>query len=146
VTFYGKTRQDVAAQLAKALHGQKLGTFVAPHKLTLGEWLETWLREYKKPRVRPITFDTYAMLVRRHLMPALGHILLKDLRPEHVVRYYNDKAQQGLDARSIHLHHVVLSNALAQAEKHQLVVRNICRLVGAPRHTRKHGVRLLLNR
>src|SRR5499425_1935878 len=67
--FYGKTRQEAAEQLAKALREKQQGTFVAPHKLTLGEWLSTWLLEYKKPRVRSITFDTYEMQVRRHLKP-----------------------------------------------------------------------------
>ena len=136
-TFYGKTRQEVAEQLTKALRENQQGTFVAPHKLTLGEWLDTWLREYKKPRIRPITFDTYTILVRRHLKPALGHIPLRELRPGHAQRYYNEKIQQGLEARTIRLHHVLLSNALAQAEKNQLLARNICRLVDPPRQTRK---------
>ena len=42
-TFYGKTRQEVADKLTKALRDKQQGTFVAPHKLTLGEWLDTWL-------------------------------------------------------------------------------------------------------
>ena len=42
-TFYAKTRQAAAEQLAKALREQQQGTFVAPHKLTLGEWLDTRL-------------------------------------------------------------------------------------------------------
>src|SRR5215813_10825400 len=37
-TFYGKTRQEVADKLTKALRDRQQGTFVAPHKLTLGEW------------------------------------------------------------------------------------------------------------
>ena len=135
--FYGKTRQEVAEQLTKALHDHKQGTFAAPHKLTLGAWLDTWLIDYKKPRIRPVTFDTYTLLVRRHLKPSLGHIALRELRPEHVHRYQNEKGKQGLDARTIRLHHVVLSNALAQAEKNGLVTRNVCRLVVPPRHTRK---------
>ncbi len=57
-TFYAKTRHEVADKLAKALRERQQGMFVAPHKMTLGEWLDTWLWEYKKPRLRPITFDT----------------------------------------------------------------------------------------
>src|SRR6266700_7764320 len=68
-TFSGKTRQEVADKLTKALRDKQQGTFVAPHKLTLGEWLDTWLQEYKKPHVRPSTFDSYEMLVRYHLKP-----------------------------------------------------------------------------
>src|SRR5215475_5698994 len=61
----------------------------------LGEWLDTWLHDYKKPEVRATTFDTYETLIRRHLKPALGHILPKDLRPEHLQRFYNNKVQSG---------------------------------------------------
>src|SRR5262245_11939622 len=71
VCFYGKTRQEVADKLAKALHDKQHGTFVKPHKLTLGDWLDTWLQEYKRPRIRAITFDSYEMLIRRHIKPAL---------------------------------------------------------------------------
>jgi integrase len=61
----------------------------------LGEWLDTRLHDYKNPEVRATTFDTYETLIRRHLKPALGHILLKDRRPEHLQRFYNAKVQAG---------------------------------------------------
>lgn len=136
-TFYGKTRQDVADKLTKALRDKQQGIFVAPHKMTLGEWLDTWLWEYKRPRVRSSTFGSYEMLVRRHLRPALGHLPLKDVRPEHLQHYYNEKMQQGLEPQTIHLHHITLSDALTRAEKNQLVARNVGRLVESPRKTRK---------
>src|SRR5262249_10733765 len=109
-TFYAKTRQAAAALLAKALREKQQGLLIAPQKMTVGEWLDTWLQEYKKPRVRPSTFDSYEMLIRRHLKPALGHIALTGLRPEHVQHYCNEKLQHGLDAQTIHLHHVTLSD------------------------------------
>jgi integrase len=132
-TFYGKTRQEVADKLTKALRDKQQGTFVAPHKLTLGAWLDTWLWEYKKPRVRAITFDGYEMLVRRHLKPTLGHIALRDLRPEHLQHFYNEKAQQGLSVRTVRYCHTLLYGALAQAEKNQLIVRNVSKLTELPR-------------
>src|SRR5687767_15326014 len=58
--LYGRTRQEVANQLARTLSDVGRGSLVAPHKLTLGEWLETWLKDYKEPSVPPVTFDTYA--------------------------------------------------------------------------------------
>jgi integrase len=45
--FYGKTRQEAADQLAKALSDVSRGSFVPPHKISLGEWLDVWLRDYK---------------------------------------------------------------------------------------------------
>ena len=136
-TFYAKTRKEAAEKLSKALRDKEQGTFVAPHKLTVGAWLDTWLWEYKKPKLRPITFDSYEMLVRRHLKPALGHIPLRDLRPEHLQRFYNEKARAGCSARTVRYLHTTLHSALAQAEKNQLVVRNVSKLTERPHEARK---------
>jgi len=40
VCIYGKTRQEVAHQLAQDLSDMHRGSFVAPDKRTLGEWLD----------------------------------------------------------------------------------------------------------
>ena len=34
------------------------------------------------------------MLIRCHLKPALGSITLRDLRPEHLKAFYNEKAKE----------------------------------------------------
>src|SRR5215510_5819914 len=92
-TFYGKTRQEVADKLTKALRDKQQGTFVAPHKLTLGEWLDTWLWEYKQPTLPALSFDHYVTVIRRYLKSTLGHIPSQDLRPDHVQRNSNEQAQ-----------------------------------------------------
>jgi integrase len=106
--------------------------FVAPHKLTVGQWLETWLQEYKRPQVRPLTFDNYERIVRCHLIPLLGHLSLRELRPEHVQRAYNDRQQAGMAAGGIRLMHAVLHGALKQALKNQLVLRNVTEAAVTP--------------
>ena len=84
-----------------------------------------------------LSFNNYETVIRRHLKPALGHIPLQALRPEHVQHYYNEKVQHGLEATTIRLHHVTLSHALTLAEKHHLVARNVAQLVEPPRLTRQ---------
>jgi integrase len=137
VFFYAKTRKEAADKLASALRDNARGGFVAPHKRTFGEWLDTWLWEYKKPRLRPITFDSYEMLVRRYLKPALGHLSLQDMRPDHLQRFYNDMAKNNFSARTVRYCHTIVHGALAQAERHQLVVRNVSKLTERPCETRK---------
>jgi integrase len=143
-TFYAKTRREVAEKLASASQENRQGTFVAAHRVTLGEWVDTWLWEYKRPSVRPLTFDSYEMLVRKHLKPALGNIPLRDLQPEHVQRFYNEKAREGCSARTIRYLHTLLYGTLAQAEKNQLIARNIASLVKPPRKERKEMQTLTL--
>jgi integrase len=132
VSFYGKTRQEVAEQLARALSDLGRGTYVSPHKLTVGAWLDTWLHEYKKPSVRPVTYDSYATTIRYHLRPSLGHIALKDLRPDQVQRFYNDKRDAGLSPRTVRYLPTILHGALKQAFKNQLVTRNVSEATTLP--------------
>jgi integrase len=110
---------------------------VAPHKLTLGAWLDTWLWEYKQPTLRPLSLTKYEMVIRRHLKPTLGHIPWQDLRPDQMQRFYNEPAQHGLEATTTRFQHITLAQALTLAEKHHLVLRNVARLVEPPRAPRK---------
>jgi integrase len=137
VSFYGKTQKEVVEKAATARTGVARGTFVEPSRMPVGEWLDFWLVTYKAPRLRQTTLDGYALIVRRHLQPALGQIPLQDLRPERIQRYLNEKSREGFDANTIRLHYVVLSNALTQAEKVGRVARNVCRLVEPPPRRRK---------
>jgi integrase len=130
--LYGRTRQEIATQLARALSDVGHGSFVAPHKLTVGEWLDVWLRDYKQPSIRPVTLDSYANMIRIHLKPALGQIPLQALRPDQVQRFYNDKREAGLSARTVRYLHTILHSALKQAMKNQLVVRNVSEATTLP--------------
>lgn len=137
ICLYGKTRQEVADQMARALSDISRGAFVAPERITMGEWLDTWLQQYKRSSVRPATFDNYEILVRSHLKPALGHIPLKDLRPETLQWLYNEKVKAGLSPGSIRCIHTTIHGALDQALKNQLIIRNVCDAVVLPRSTKK---------
>jgi len=109
----------------------------AAQSLTTGAYLERWLRDTAEPHLRPRTFASYAMIVRKHLSPALGRVALVKLSPADVQRYLNDKRRDGLSARTCQYHHAILRAALHQAERWQLVMRNVARLVSPPRGERK---------
>jgi integrase len=131
--YYGKTRKEVSDRLAEALSDLRRGSFVVPHKLTVAQWLETWLQEYKRPQIRPLTFDSYERVIRCHLNPTLGHLPLKDLRPEHIQRLYKEKRKAGMASGMIRLIHAVLRGALKQALKNQLIMRNVIEATELPR-------------
>jgi len=139
-TFYGKTRSEVAAKLHDALTDLKQGVSTAPSKLTLGEWVTRWLETYARPKVRPRTFESYESMVRVHIVPDLGKIKLRDLRPEHLQKFLNDKRANGavrrkggLSARTVQIMHVVLHSALKQAIREKFVTSNAADAVNPPR-------------
>jgi integrase len=71
-------------------------------------------------------------MIYYHLRPSLGHIPLKDLRPDQVQRFYNDKRETGLSPRTVRYLHTIIHGALKQAMKNQLVTRNVSEATTLP--------------
>ncbi len=78
------TKKDAERRLAELLHQMDTGSFIKPSKLTVGEFLTQWLRDYAASNVRPRTIEGYRMIVERHLIPSLGNIGLTQLQPTHL--------------------------------------------------------------
>lgn len=133
--FYGKTRAEVAEKLAQA-QNEAAQDATGSGRLTVMQYLERWLREYAS-RLRPKTYYGYENIVRRHLIPALGHLQLKRLSPEHIQVYFEKKLLEGLSKRTVEQHHEALGSALSQAERLGLVSRNMARLVTPPTPERR---------
>jgi integrase len=140
------TKRDAERRLAELLALADKGSLVrTPAKLTVGDFLTRWLRDYAGTNTRPRTQEGYEVITRCHLAPALGHVPLKGLQPSHLQAYYaaalksgrKDGRPGGLSARTVLHHHRVLSEALTHAVKWGLVGRNVAQAVDPPRPTRK---------
>src|ERR671917_860094 len=78
-TLYGKSRQEVATKLAKALSDREGGLLFDAGSLTVGEYLDRWLTDSVEDTVRPTTHQGYERICRLHIKPSLGRVRLKDL-------------------------------------------------------------------
>lgn len=107
------------------------GTYVEPQKVSVGEYLDFWL-ESKKPNLAPRTYESYEMIIRRHLAPALGKAELDKLQPMAIEGYKNEKLAT-LSNRTVQYHLSVLSQALNQAVRLQMLIRNPVDAVEKPR-------------
>jgi integrase len=131
-TLYGKTRQEVAAKLTKALSARESGLTFDAGKITVGEYLERWLTDCVRGTVRPSTFERHEQIVRVHVKPALGRIGLKNLTSAHVRGLITEKLETGLAPATVRKLHSTLHKALSQAVSDGLVLRNAA-AVKAPR-------------
>ncbi|MEW6572938.1 MAG: tyrosine-type recombinase/integrase [Bacillota bacterium] len=122
---YGKGRTEVKDKLIDMLKARKDGTFVEPNKTTFGVWLDEWMETFKKRKLRPTTYESYEVMIRRHIKPALGHIPLKDLTALQVQKLYNDKEDAGLSARTIRYIHQIIHSALEKARQLKMVPFNV---------------------
>ena len=131
-TLYGKTRQEVATKLSKALADREGGLTFDAGATTVGEYLAHWLSHSVRDTVSQKTYERYESIVRVHLSPALGRIRLKVLTPDHVRGLYREKLDSGLAPRSVLHIHRTLSKALKQATDDGLIPRNAAASVKPP--------------
>jgi integrase len=132
-TIYGKKREEVADKLARALAERAHGIVYDDENLTVGEYLDSWLKGSVRGCVRPSTFDRYEIAVRVHIKPALGRLKLKKLASAHVAGFYQDRLAAGFAPASVNKLHVTLHKALDQAVRWHMVPRNVAEAVKAPR-------------
>lgn len=142
------TKRDAEKKLSELLHQLDNGVFIKPGKTTLAEYLERWLKDYAWTNVAPNTAEGYEHIIRRYIIPALGKILLSQLRPEHIQAYYSEKLRadkldgQGLSSSTVRNHHMCLHIALQIAIKWGLLVRNPTDAVDPP-HCRRSDIHTL---
>lgn len=119
-TITGKTQKEVAQKMREIAVEVDQGTYKAPCKLTLGEWLDIWKAEYTGD-VKPSTAYLYGRNIDQYIIPYLGAVKLEKLTPLQVQEFYNrllkpDKEEaRPLSAKTVRNVHGVLHKALEQA-------------------------------
>jgi integrase len=137
-TVYGRTRQEVATKLAKATADRDGRIELDPSNVTVDEFLQRWLNDSVKGSVRPITFESYERLVVRvHVVPAVGRVKLKALSPAHLQGLYRERLDAGLSPCTVQRIHAVVHRALKQALRWGLVAHNVSEATDPPKAQRK---------
>jgi integrase len=136
-SLLGHTRSDVRNRLQLALRAEAAGLPQPSERVTVGAFLDQWLNNSARPKVRPRTYSSYAGIVRVHLQPGLGRHTLARLNPQQVQAFLNAKAQEHLSPRTVAYIRAVLRRALGQAERWGMVSRNVARLAEPPRVPRR---------
>lgn len=131
--LYGKTRDEVRRKLSEVLHALERGTFADARGATLGEFLDQWLAESVKPRVREWTYAGYEVHVRRHIKPLLGRVPLARVTPQLVQQLLNQKLAEGLKPKSVRYLRGTLRSALNDAVRWGLISQNAAAMVRGPR-------------
>lgn len=130
------TKKDAEKRLAELLNQLDNGMFVKPSKVTLAEYLTTWLYDYCQHNLAPSTTELYTHMAK-HIIPTIGNIPLTELKPSHLQRLYADKLTSGLSGRTVQLIHVTLHKSLKNAVKTGLLAHNVAESVETPKSHRK---------
>ncbi len=145
---YGRTRSEVALKMRDLHRQQDAGLRLTSGKgLTVAQYLEHWTAETLPSKMRAgqlaaSTLDSYRTQVRLHITPALGHLQLRELTVPAVRAWLDAKLHQPsrgdkpLSPRTVVYLHAVLRSALSDAQRDDLVDRNVATSVVPPRSRR----------
>ena len=134
----GKTQAEVKEKLKKAIEENVGIDYGKAKTYTVSSWLEVWMENYAKVKLRPSTFKTSQGFLKNHIKPQIGGVLLDKLTTIQIQRFYNNLQKSGrvqrknfpelkdksLSPRVVRGVHTLLHNCLEQAVAEHLLLTN----------------------
>ena len=133
----GKTQAEVKEKLKKAIEENVGIDYGRAKTYTVGSWLEVWMENYAKIKLRPSTFKTSQGFLKNHIKPQIGGIPLAELTSLDLQRFYKHlldggrvdrveakKKPKGLAPKTVRNIHQMIGSAYNLAMEQKLVTRN----------------------
>ena len=136
LTKYCKTQKECREWIKAQQAQMDNGVDLLAAQITVEKFMDEFLQAHTVS-VRPSTIIQYRQIFNQHINPFIGHMKLKDLRPDQVQSLYNKKLKSGCSNQTVLLIHSVLHRALNHALRMGLVGRNAADAVSKPRQYRK---------
>jgi hypothetical protein len=108
LTRYFKTRREAREWLTKILEHIQTGQCIEGGRISLADFLGKWLAS-SRPSLRHKTWMQYKQICRDHILPNLGEVRLRDLRPDQIQWLYNTKIECGVSTNTVRILHVSLT-------------------------------------
>lgn len=132
IRLYGRTRAEVHAKLVDAKAQASKGIPIPDKSWRLGDYFDYWLENVVQQNQQPGTYERSKTIVRLYLKPSFGHIPIAELTVPIVQATLNNYLVQGRSTSIVTTIRNVLSAALTQAEREELVFRNVARRAKIP--------------
>lgn len=112
-------------------------------EMTLDEWFEIWLRDYKRLTIKKGTEENYKRNYRSYIQPYLGNMPIRQIRGEHIQKLFNYLIGRGYAVSTLYVSKGVLSGMFRQLLKNDILERNPVQFVEFPRQSRKKERRVM---
>ena len=133
----GTSRED-AERLASSLAANLNGRNDEGRSLTFEAYLLARWLPGKKLELAHSTWDGYRRKIERHVVPSLGKLSIRRLRPHHLERLYDEKlhpenGKRPLAPKTVLEIHLIIRGALNDAVRRGIVTRNVALVAHAPK-------------
>lgn len=137
-TFYGDTSKSDSAnekelwsKVNALIYEIENNLYMNESNATLEQFLNEWHEVYTK-RLQETTRELYKMYADVHIIPELGHLQIKKIRPIQLQDFYNKKLET-LSGKTVGKLHTFLNRVLGDAMRNQLIKYNPCDGVEKPK-------------
>jgi len=130
---YAKRKEDLLDKLDLLKSQRKDRSLVAPSRMKVSEYFQTWLEGTARLRVRFGTYQNYSGLIKNKIVPKLGGLKLSLLSAVHIQSLLADLERHGESAYRRQQIHSVLYSALGDAVRLRLIPYNVCASVRSAR-------------
>jgi len=117
-------------ELAKMVADVSEGRLGRP-TTTLGDLIDQWIASIEESR-SPTTIREYRRIAEKVVKPELGHVMLTKLTARHLDDLYARLTAKGNKATTVRRVHALIAAALHQAERWDLVERNVSKRASPP--------------
>lgn len=137
ICITGRDYNTVKSKLRDALDKEHRSIPFVEKEWTVGEYLDYWLREVQRNRIRETTMTAYRVMIRCHIEPAIGGHKLKSLSVHDIRNALEILQTKGCSGRTMQKCLQILSACLNCAMREELVFRNVATIVEKPKHVPK---------
>jgi len=121
-TLYATTIRELEERVSEIRRQASMGTIVNDEGITVSEWAEEWFHTYK-PGVSYRTQKMYRSVIDAHIIPAMGQMKIKDVRPHNIQHLINTKHSEGL-TRAVEKISLTLKQIFKKAVENSLIAKN----------------------
>ena len=141
-SVYGSTQREVRQKLAQAVAELDSGIYQAPNKIKVSEWLAEWLTTFCAGKIKPLSYQTYAGLIKNHINPAIRAVELQAVKGTHIQKLYNGMTKASLSGKLVRNVSAVLHKSFDTAIKQGLIRVNPCDAAELPK-VERHEIKPL---
>ncbi len=129
----GKTQKEVREKLQAAAVEISRGTYQAPNKITVSEWMNEWLNTFCVGKVKPLALSSYSAIIKNHIAPAIGAVELQAVKGTHIQRLYNSMTRACLSGKTVKNVSAIMHKAFSVALKQGIIAANPCDAAELPK-------------
>lgn len=126
-TMYDKELKNAKKKLADKKYEVEHGLSGKADKITLNKWYEVWLKDYKDNKIKDTTNQNYQNYYENHVRNTLGKRTLKQIKPIHIQKLYNDIIERDYAPTTLKSLHALLHNLFEIAVNNDLIIKNPCK-------------------